>query len=357
MPRALRRAAPLIALLLFAAPAAGARLSRKPTAALLSRLEDAAPADRAALVDELARRRDPAAIPALARAVGDADRAVRRRAVAGLAAHGGALADPTVDQALLSALQDVDPEVVAAAERALGARLAAGIEPGAAALGGALARLGRAAPGWTTRRAAAALLGQAPGGDPVPALMEMARLDPHPEVRRAAVAALGQRGADAARGLLSRLKSTDMDAIVRSAAAEALGRMGGPVQAAVVAVLPFTAQTADLASFAATLQDSFTAAIAEGQGARVVERRQLDQALAELRGPAATQEGAVRVGALLRADQVVLGSVSRVGDEVTCVAKRVVVATGEVQATAVAGSTHDLAALQRACAARLLRTF
>lgn len=357
MPRALCRAAPIALLLLIGAPAAAARLSRKPTAALLSRLEEAGPADRAALIDELARRRDPAAIPALARAAGDADRAVRRLAIAGLAAHGGSLADPTVDQALLSALQDVDPEVVAAAERALGARLAAGVEPGAAALQGALARLGRAAPGWTTRRSAAALLGMAPGGDPGPALIEIARLDAHPEVRRAAVTALGQRGVEAARPALSRVKNTDLDATVRLAAEGALARLGGPAQAAVVAVLPFSAQTADLAPFAASLQDSFTAAIAEGQGARVVERRQLEQALAELRGPAASQEGAVRVGALLRADQVVLGSVSRVGDEVTCVAKRVVVATGEVQATSAAGSTHDLAALQRACAARLLRTF
>ena len=367
--RALRFLRILPAVVVLAAvcpqPAAAGGLHKKDATWLTQRyLKSRGASDKLAVVSEMASRQDPSLLPVLVRVTAESDRALRRIALDGLMAFGPAVADPQRDQAYLSALSDAAPGIRRQAQNALSERLLVGTEPGITGLWDQLSTLGQRASGWATRKAAVELLAQAPTGGPTEAidrlLIEVARLDSHDEVRRAAATALGQRGVAAARPVLSKLRNTDSDEQVRLAAELALARIGGPAHEAVVAVMPFTTTSAALHGFAGGLQDYFTSRISAGQGATVVERNQISAVLTELRfQDAQIDDGkAVQVGQLLRADWIVTGTLQKTGDEITCLAKRVDVASGVVKAAQpVMGAQHDLPALQQACASRLLQTF
>lgn len=342
------------------------KVAGRDMAWLLKKLPKAAgdAALRAALLSEMGARRDPAALPHLLHGAGDSDRTVRVAALQGLAAFGPLLADPQRDSAYVVALQDPAPSVVRAARAGLDARLQAAAQPGLDGLLQQLARLAKTGRTWQTRKAAIELLERVPadfgGADLNTALTELARTDAHPEVRRAACVALGIRGVKAAGGVLQTLKNTDPDATVRMAAEDALDRVGGPALSTVLAVLPFEATHPSLRSFAVDLQDYFTQSLSAAAVAQVVERRQVSAVMTELHfQDAHVDDGrALQVGQMLRASMVVTGAVQLRGDEVTCLAKRIDVATGEVAAAQpVVGATHDLAAVQRACANRFVRSF
>ncbi len=345
---------------LSGAPAHAARLSKKSGDWLVQRL-DAAPAgpQRLALATELARRRDPALLPALVRAAGDPERAVRLVALEGLAAYGPAVADPQRDRAFLAALEGGDPAAMQIARDALRDRLLAATEPGLARIHDQLGLLARRSEAWRGRKACVGLLAPIAGPAPAAVLVEVAGHDPHPEVRRAAAEALGARGAAGARPVLSRLRRADPDPQVRLAAERALAQLGGPATEAVLAVMPFDTNDPLLRESVAALQHTFTTRLALAGHGRVVERAQLERVFDELRyQDRAIDDGrAVTVGAQLRATDVVTGVLQRAGDEVRCLAKRIDVATGEVTAAPpVVGGLHDLAALQQACADRLARS-
>lgn len=330
---------------------------------LVGKLPDAKDAaTRAAILAEMGELRDPALLAHLVHAAGDPDREVKVAAIGGLVAYGPQLADAQRDDAYLVALQDASPEVVRAAHDALAARLQAAAEPGVDALVEALTRLGKSGRSWQTRKAAIELLERLPAPEPGidQALVDIARTELHAEVRRAAVVALGTRSVALASTLLSRIRSKDPEEQVRMAAEDSLRRIGGPATSIVVAVLPFETQAKGLHAFASDLQDYFTTSLAAAEVAQVVERRQVSAILTELKFQDANIDDgkAVKVGQLLRATQVVVGTIQGVGDEVTCLAKRVDVATGQVWASQPAvGATHDLQALTRECAKRLMESF
>lgn len=310
---------------------------------------------RAAIVTELALAREVGAVGDLVRAATDRDARVRRAALEGL--FGMGVVDAGADDAVLTGLSDVDPEVRQAARKAAAAR----VRSGATDVIGSICTLARRAETWTTRQAAVLSLEGAPAGDPVdPALVEVARLDDHPEVRRAAAVALGVRGVAAGAAVLGTLRRRDPDEHVRLAAEEALARLGGPTTSLVVAVMPFEARAKEGEVFAAGLQDRFTTLLAAEEVATVVERRQVAQVLAELvfQDSNIDDGRAVQIGKLLRAQQVVTGTILVRGSAVTCLAKRVDVVTGAVAGSAeVVGELHDLESLGRECATRLARTF
>jgi TolB-like protein len=340
------------------------RLASKPDAWLLKKLPSAKDAaSRAEIVAAMGHKRSPALLAQLVHAAGDPAREVRVAALRGLAAYGPQLADPQRDGAYLLGLQDASPEVVQVAREALAARVQAAAQPGMDALGRELARLGRRGDAWLTRKAAVELIERLPpelGPGVDPALLEAAQLDASAEVRRAAALALGARQVGAARPLLSRLRSKDPDEQVRLAAEDALRRLGGTAVEVVVAVLPFETRAAQLKPLLIDLQDTFTSALAAAEVAQVVERRQVSAVIAELRyQDAHIDDGkALKVGQQLRAQEVVTGSLLLQGDEVTCLAKRVHVETGRVTAAPpTLGALHDLTALQRDCARRLIGSF
>ncbi len=318
---------------------------------------------KAAIIAEMGTKRDPALLPHLVHAAGDPAREVRVAALEGLAAFGPALADDQRDSAYMVGLQDASPEVVQAAREALAARLQAASDHGLDGLVGQLARLGKTGQAWQTRKSAVELLERMPtedGGKVDASITEIAQVERHPEVRRAAVLALGTRSVSAARPLLSKIRSKDPDEQVRMAAEDSLRRIGGPATNVVVAVLPFETKAKKLASFTTDLQDYFTTSLAASEVAQVVERRQVAAIMSELKfQDTHIDDGkAVKVGQMLRAGQVVTGSIQVTGDEVTCLAKRIDVETGKVWAAQPAvGATHDLAAVQRDCAKRLMGSF
>lgn len=353
------RAALLALAFAVAAPtAAGARLHRKPAPWLEERLARApAGPKRLALATEVARRQDPALIPVLvAAATSDPERAVRLVALEGLVGFGGALADPGRDTAYLQALETGDVGALRIVKKGITERMRAGEPPGLEALADQLHTLARTGEGWRTRKVALAALQPRAGASLVPTLAAVAAQDPHPEVRRAAAEALGSVPDGGQRAVLVRLRKADPDAQVRLAAERALARLGGPESNLVIAVLPFETADPRLRGTAQELQSTMTTALDLAGSGRVVERGQLDAVFAELRLQAgALGEGeAVELGRLLRADTIVTGTLQRSGDEVRCLAKRIEVATGRVQAApVVAGALHDLGALQQACAERL----
>ncbi len=309
---------------------------------------------RAAMATELGLTRDPGAVGPLTRAATDRDARVRRAALDALGGLGAA--DPGADDAALAALADADPGVREAGRKLLAARARGGAD-----VVGRLVDAARRGEAWTTRLAAVTALDGAPPGAAVDdALIEVARLDDSAEVRRAAAVAIGTRGLSAGAPVLSALRNKDADEGVRRAAEEALARLGGPVTELVVAVMPFEAGSRDVSAFAGGLQDRFTALLAAEHVATVVERRQVAKVMDELvfQDTNIDDGKAVQIGKLLRAQQVVTGTVLVRGSAVTCVAKRVDVVTGAVTgSTEVVGQLHDLDALGRECATRLARTF
>jgi HEAT repeat protein len=352
----------ILPLLFMVGPAEAADKAPKAVRSLEKRVAKAAsgPA-KAAVVREMGPLRHPDLLDDLLYAGADPSREVRHAALIALAAYGPELDLPERDELYLHGLNDADPGVQGAAVSALEPRLA---QPEAGPR--LLARLPailRSSPSWSSRRATAGLLERSPAPlseEAAKALLDAARADKHPEVRRAAVSALGSRAVAGAGPLLSRLRNADPDEPVRLAAEDALRRMGGTATALIIAVLPFEGRgKADNGSLRA-LQDAFTAAISSSQVATVVERGAVSARLVELKfQDAHIDDGrALAVGKLLRAEQVVTGTLERQGDELRCLARRVDVATGQVWAAPeVRGLTHDEAALRASCAARLLGTF
>lgn len=351
-----------VGLSLACGPARAADKPPKAVRALEKRVAKApsGPA-KAAVVREMAPLRAPELLDDLLFAGADPSREVRQAALIVLAAYGPELDLPERDELYLNGLNDADPGVQGAAVSALEPRLA---QPEAgprllARLPGVL----RSSPSWSSRRAAAGLLERAAAPlseDAAKALLDAARADKHPEVRRAAAQALGSRAVAGAGPLLQRLRSADPDEPVRLAAEDALRRMGGTATALVIAVLPFEARGKAEKSALLALQDAFTAALSTSQVATVVERGAVSARLTELKfQDAHIDDGkALAVGELLRAEQVVTGTLERQGDELRCAARRVDVATGQVWAAPeVRGLIHDEAALRARCAARLLGTF
>lgn len=320
-------------------------------------------ATKAAIITEMGTKRDPSLLPHLIHAAGDPARDVRVAALEGLAAYGPLLADTQRDGAYVVGLQDASPDVVKAASDALAARLQAASEPGLDGLVGQLTRLGKTGQAWQTRKSAVELLERMPtddAGKVDAAITDIAKTERHTEVRRAAVLALGTRSVAISRPLLSKIRSKDPDEQVRMAAEDSLRRIGGPATSVVVAVLPFETRSKKLSKFTTDLQDFFTASLAASEVAQVVERRQVSAIMSELEfQDAHIDDGkAVKVGQMLRAGQVVTGSIQVTGDEVTCLAKRIDVESGKVWAAQPAvGATHDLPAVQRACAKRLMGSF
>ena len=316
---------------------------------------------RAAIVAELGALRSPDVLPQLLRTTADRAAEVRTAALGALAAYGGDLADPERDGALLTGLGDGNPACVAAAELGLADRLQARVDAGMDRLVAQLIQLTQSGASWQSRRAAVRLLERSPPSrDADQRLAEVAAQDPHAEVRRSAVLALGARGVGSAAGVLSRVRNTDSDEQVRLAAEAVLARMDVAASDAVLAVLPFETRARGLQALAAEMPAYFTASLASARVATVVERAQVDAVLRELRFQDQNIDDgqAVQVGKMLRATQVVTGTLHVVGDEVTCAAKRIDVVTGQVWAPLPAiGTLHDLAAVQRDCAARLASTF
>ena len=323
---------------------------------------------RAALIKELGNRRDPSFMPLFLYAAGDSDRGVRKEAIDALKAFGPTLTDPERDAAFIMALQDPEPMVVASAQAALVARVQASSGPGLEVIREQVTRLSRTANAWQTRKVAVELLermpvgesGEKPGEKVAGSLMEAAARDSHPEVRRSAVIALASLGSEPAKALLIRLRNTDSDEEVRLAAEESLRRIGGPATSLVVAVLPFETKAPRLVDSAKGYQDYFTNALSAASVARVVERNQIGAVMSELdfQDKHIDDGKALQVGRLLRAGQVVTGSLSITGDEVTCLSKRIDVGSGEVWAAQpTTGNSHDLEALKRSCAARLVGSF
>ena len=319
---------------------------------------------KVAIIREMGDSRDPSLLPVLLHAAGDAERKVRKEALHSLAAFGPQLADPGRDAAYMGGLQDADVAVVKEAQKALTARVQAAAEPGMDNLVKQLTRYTKTGASWQTRKAAVELLERIPDDLAGPrldqTLTEVAQRETHPEVRRSAVIALGSRGVESAKPLLSRLKNTDDNEQVRLAAEDALRRIGGTASSVVVAVMPFETRAKKLAQHTESYQDFFTAALSSASVAKVVERKQIASVLSELHfQDAHIDDGkALKIGKMLRAGQVVTGSLQVTGDEVTCLSKRIDVATGEVWAAQpTVGSAHDLEALKRTCARRLVGSF
>jgi TolB-like protein len=310
-------------------------------------------------------RRDPSFLPPLQAAAADRDRAVRLQAVTALGRFGPSLDEPGRDEAWLGALQDPDAEVLRAAQAGLAGRLASGSPRGVESICRQLLDMAQRAPNWQSRKAAVELLERSSASAEQAesinaALVKVARLETHVEVRRAAVIALGSRDVRAASELLSRLRNQDPSEAVRLAAEAALRALGGPATQDVVAVLPFESRSAELRELSRGLQDYFTSALSAAKVATVVERSQIDSVLAELRfqDRMISDGQAIKVGGLLRADHVITGSLQMQGDEVICLSKRIEISTGKVEAAPPAvGARHDLNALKRDCAQRLVRTF
>jgi len=320
-------------------------------------------ASKAALITEMGTRRDPSLMPHLVHAAGDAEREVRAAAIAGLAAYGPQLADTQRDRAYIVGLQDAAPDVLNAAKTALAARLQAAAEPGIDDISSQLSRLGKSGQNWQTRKAAVELMARMESDDAASVdavILEVARVETHSEVRRAAVMALGTRAVEDARPMLSKIRSKDPEEQVRMAAEDALRKIGGPATSVVVAVLPFETKSKKLGDFTVDLQDFFTSSLAAAEVAEVVERRQVTAIMSELsfQDDNIDDGQAVKVGQMLRAGQVVTGSIQVNGDEVTCLAKRIDVESGKVwSAQPAVGASHDLSAVKRDCAKRLMGSF
>ncbi len=141
-----------------------------------------------------------------------------------------------------------------------------------------------------------------------------------------------------------------------------LGLAPLPARAAVevpVAVMPFKNLNADPALdwLRAGMAETMVSDLKKGAGLAVVERAQLDHALAELalRGPGGTDEAtAAQVGKLTGAKTVVLGSFQTSGQQLRIAARFVTVETGVVQdAAKVTGPLDDIFKLQDDIVAKL----
>ncbi len=341
------------------------KVAGKPTEWLAKNLRSQTDvAYKAAIVREIGRQRNVEGLALLYHAAGDPAGIVRRESIHALAAFGPALADPQRDGAYLTAIQDADPDVVGAGRVALAARIQSAAEPGMEAIVRQLVYLARSGTSFGTRKAAVELLERTPphldAASIDTQLIETARQDNHAEVRRVAAIALGTRGVAAAKPTLVHLKNADTSEEVRLAASEALRRIGGPATTVVVAVMPFETKVPKLSVPVKDYQDAFTSALSAAQVARVVERKQIAAALTELKfQDTHIDDGkALKIGQMLRAEQVVTGVLQLAGDEVTCLSKRIDIASGEVYAAQpVVGSMHDLNALKLSCAQRLVGSF
>ena len=209
LERALVDADSTVKLMALEALADGNKDLRPSLPAIAGALDDNAVPVRLRAVRLLADARDPRAAPALITRTGDADRGVRREAIAAL----GALGDEKVVGTLLRLLESGPDDSRRAAIEALASLKATSAVP-------ALAALARRRPADQVVRHAQWALGELGSAEALAALAALLREPPVSDETRTALARVG------ARAVPLLIAELDGDAATASAAAALLGRSG-----------------------------------------------------------------------------------------------------------------------------------
>lgn len=179
--------------------------------------------------------------------------------------------------------------------------------------------------------------------------LALAKNDLNPSVRAAAISCLTRRPHPDAYTTLLRIKVEDLDAGVRLAAERALSMMQPPQAKAIIAIMPF-ATSANASELAVAVEDALATCVATSDLAQVVERRQLEAVMDEARfaDENLTDARALDLGRRLAANQVMTGTISLAGNQVSLSYKRVEIETFAVlDGHTVSGNRQDVFALAR----------
>jgi hypothetical protein len=310
-------------------------------------------ATREMMIEELALRRDPIAIPHLCRYTSSEDVALRQQSLEALNSYGGSAEGR--DETYIKLLSSKDGVIRRGAVEGIIQRFQT--MGNISYLYSALERIVRSDPNWQARLHAVEILEWVQDSDSL--LLEVAQRDENATIRSRSVLALGTKRSSKFRKEIYRIAKQDLDPEVQKEAEKSLQRIGGTVEEVVLAVMPF-----DVDLEYRELEEGFRSYLSGRLGgaelATVVERGQVQSVVNELiyQDNHINDGRAVEIGKALRAEQVVTGTIQIMHGQAVLTIKRIDVRTQKIiSSSESSGSFVDFEQIQRVAASKFIEEF